>query len=98
MKPIYNKYKSKTFELVAVSWDYSHSGYIKSSAEAKADWKKAINRHQFYWTNLFDDSDKVMGGLFACVGKNILINPQCKIIAYNIKPLEIELILEKANK
>jgi hypothetical protein len=36
-----------------------------------------------------------MGGVLNCVGKNILINKDRKIIAYNLKPLEVEELIKK---
>ena len=95
MKPVYKKYHKKGFEIIAVSWDYSLSGYLKSVEEAKEDWQKALDRYQFPWINVFDEEDKVMQGQLKAVGKNLLINEHGIIIGYDLKPIEIECLLDK---
>ena len=95
LKPIYESYKDKGFEVVAVSWDYTKRGYIKTIDEAKADWIKVMKKHEFNWLNVFDHSDKIMGDQFGSVGKNLLVDEQGIIIGFDMTPLEIERILEQ---
>ena len=95
MKPVYEKYHKKGFEIIAVSWDYSLSGYLKSVEEAKEDWQKALKRYQFPWIDVFDEGDQVMQGQLQAVGKNLLINEEGIIIGYDLKPIEIECLLDK---
>ncbi len=95
VKPVYNKYHHAGFEILAVSWDYTSSGYMKTTEAAKEDWKKIINRFDFNWINVFDEKDQIMNGYYGATGKNILVDKNGVIIAYDLKPLEIEQILEK---
>ena len=94
MKPIYKKFHFKGFEILALSWDYTVRGYIKTQEAAKVDWLKVMNKHKFTWLNVFDDKDRVMGGQFGSVGKNLLIDEKGIIIGFDLHPLEIEQILE----
>ncbi|WP_421918827.1 peroxiredoxin family protein [Marinifilum sp.] len=95
IKPIYKQYHPKGFEILAVSWDYTVRGYIKNMDEAKADWKKVMNKHEFSWLNVFDAGDKIMEGQFGSVGKNLLIDEKGIIIGFDLHPIEIEALLEK---
>ena len=94
IKPTYNKYNSKGFEILAVSWDYT-GGYMKTLQESKADWIKVINKQQFNWLNVFDEGDQIMGGQFGSVGKNLLIDENGIIIGFDLYPLEIEVVLKE---
>ncbi len=95
MKPLYSKFKDKGFVVLAVSWDYSKTGVIKSLADAKKDWNKVINKRGFNWLNVFDEGDKIMEGQFGSTGKNLLIDGKGIIIGFDLHPLEIEQILLK---
>lgn len=95
IKRAYEKYQPKGFEILAVSWDYTVRGYIKSMEEAKEDWIKVMKKHEFNWMNVFDTGDQIMGGQFGSVGKNMLIDEKGIIIGFDLHPLEIEAILEK---
>ena len=94
MKPVYEQYHKKGFEIIAISWDYQQSGYMKRLDEATEDWKKALERYEFPWINVFDEGDKVMQGQFSSVGKNILVDKDGVIIGFDLKPIEIEAILK----
>jgi thiol-disulfide isomerase/thioredoxin len=95
IKPVYEKYHSKGFGIVALSWDYTLKGYMKTLDAARADWLKVMNKHKFSWLNVFDDKDKVMGGQFGSVGKNLMIDEKGIIIGFDLHPLEIEQILKE---
>ena len=94
MKPVYEQYHKKGFEIIAISWDYQQSGYMKSLDEATKDWKKALDRYEFPWINVFDEGDKVMQEQFSSVGKNTLVDEDGVIIGFDLKPIEIEAILK----
>jgi peroxiredoxin len=98
MQPIYEKYHKKGFEIVAVSWDYTLRGYMKTIEAAKTDWLKVMDKHQFKWLNVFDEKDAIMGGQFGSVGKNLLVDENGIIIGFDLHPLEIEQILESKLK
>ncbi|GEM_PF-6913713 len=93
MQPVYEQYHNKGFEIVAISWDYQLSGYMNSLDEATKDWKKALERYDFPWINVFDEGDKVMQGMYGAVGKNILVDEKGYIIGFDLKPIEIESII-----
>ncbi|WP_282016566.1 TlpA family protein disulfide reductase [Marinifilum flexuosum] len=95
IKRAYEKYQPKGFEILAVSWDYTVRGYIKTKEEAKTDWLKVMKKHEFNWVNVFDTGDQIMGGQFGSVGKNLLIDAKGTIIGFDLHPLEIEALLEK---
>jgi peroxiredoxin len=90
MKPLYSKLKDKGFVVLAVSWDYSKTGVIKSLADAKKDWTKVINKHDFNWLNVFDHGDKIMEGQFGSTGKNLLVSSNGIILGYDLSVFEVE--------
>lgn len=94
IKPIYKSYHSEGFEILALSWDYTKHGYIKTMDAAKNDWLKVMKKHEFNWLNVFDEGDEIMEGLFGSVGKNILVDENGIVIGFDLHPLEIEQILE----
>lgn len=98
MQPIYEKYHKKGFEIVAVSWDYTLRGFMKTMEAAKADWVKVMDKQQFKWPNVFDEKDAIMGEQFGSVGKNLLVDENGIIIGFDLHPLEIEQILESKLK
>lgn len=94
IKSTYQKHQNKGFEILAVSWDYTVRGYVKSMKEAKADWIKVMRNHEFNWVNVFDTGDQIMGTPFGSVGKNLLIDEKGIIIGFDLHPLEIEEVLK----
>ncbi|WP_321281009.1 TlpA disulfide reductase family protein [Marinifilum fragile] len=94
IKSTYQKHQPKGFQILAVSWDYTVRGYIKSMEEAKADWIKVMKKHEFNWMNVFDIGDQIMGTQFGSVGKNLLIDEKGIIIGFDLHPLEIEEVLK----
>lgn len=94
IKSTYQKHQPKGFQILAVSWDYTVRGYIKSIEEAKTDWIKVMKKHEFNWMNVFDIGDQIMGTQFGSVGKNLLIDEKGIIIGFDLHPLEIEEVLE----
>jgi peroxiredoxin len=95
MKSVYKQYHADGFEILALSWDYTLRGHIKTLDAAEADWLKVMNKHEFNWLNVFDKGDQIMGGQFGSVGKNLLIDDKGVIIGFDLHPLEIEQILEQ---
>ena len=93
MKPLYSKLKDKGFVVLAVSWDYSKTGVIKSLDDAKNDWNKVINKQGFNWLNVFDEGDKIMEGQFGSTGKNLLVSSNGIILGYDLSVFEVEEIL-----
>jgi alkyl hydroperoxide reductase subunit AhpC len=73
----YNKFKSKDFTVVGISLD---------DAKDKKAWINAISADGALWTQLLDANKKVKAlyGI-TTIPANILINPDGKIIARNLK-------------
>jgi thiol-disulfide isomerase/thioredoxin len=81
--PMYNKYKSKGFEVIAVSLD----------TDAKA-WKKASQADGYTWTNLSDlkGFESALGKKYniTAIPRNLLIDQKGNIIAMDLHGKELE--------
>ena len=76
----YNKYKDKGFDVLGVSCDYGRT---------KENWLKAIRDKNMAWTNVSElkGIEGIVRKLYGVVAipQNVLLDPQGKIIAKNIK-------------
>ena len=88
LKIVYNKFKSKNFEIVGISIE-----------EDKEKWLKSIRKNSLNWINLNENkklSGKVMKELNVNqIPTNFLINPNGKIILKNISPNDLYNFLTK---
>jgi len=82
---IYNTYKNKDFEILGISFD---TDINKSQA--------AIKKDKLKWTQVIDTLNKV-GETFYITGVpyNFLLDKKGKIIARNIKPRQLSLLLSE---
>ena len=82
LKIVYNKFKSKNFEIVGISIE-----------EDKEKWLKSIRKNSLNWINLNDNnklSGKVMNELnVKQIPTNFLINPNGKIILKDVSPNDL---------
>jgi thiol-disulfide isomerase/thioredoxin len=87
LENLYIKYKTKNYEVVAVSLD-----------ENKTAWKQAVEQDKLTWTNLWDGNawKSTPARLYSIhrVPQNILVNPDGIIIAKNLTAHELERKLE----
>lgn len=78
----YAKFRDKRFEIVSFSVD-----------KESADWKKAVEKDQYTWTNLVDylDPEASVAKLYGITSlpTNFLIDPTGKIIAQNLRGEEL---------
>ncbi|WP_394746761.1 thioredoxin-like domain-containing protein [Spongiimicrobium salis] len=88
---IYNTYATRGFEIFGVSLDTKRTA-----------WIKAMDKDQLNWTNTFAENgfeNKVIQRLgIQHLPSNFLVNADGKIVAINIKPLELEKILAESLK
>jgi peroxiredoxin len=88
LKIVYNKFKSKNFEIVGISIE-----------EDKEEWLKSIRKNSLNWINLNENnklSGKVMNELnVKQIPTNFLINPNGKIILKNVSPNDLYNFLNK---
>jgi thiol-disulfide isomerase/thioredoxin len=79
----YAKFRDKQFEILSFSVD----------KEAE-DWKKAVEKDQYTWTNLRDVQDPTMSVAklygITSIPTNYLLDPSGKIIALNLRGEELE--------
>lgn len=81
---IYDKYKSKDFEILGISIDKN-----------KSDWKKAIEKDKLTWPQVIDSMRTTEKTYYLnSIPFNLLLNKKGNIIAKNIKPLQLEEILK----
>ncbi len=84
----YRKFKKKNFTVLGVSLD-----------ENKADWKDAIKEDQLTWKHIIDlrgwngEAAKLYG--FDGIPYNVLVDPQGKIIATDLREEALEAFLSK---
>ncbi|MGN6421447.1 MAG: peroxiredoxin family protein [Pseudobacter sp.] len=81
--PVYNKYKAKGFEVIAVSLD------------TRPDlWKKAIEADKYTWTNISDlkgfESEISKRFHIVAIPRNFLIDQQGNIVAKDLHGKELE--------
>lgn len=88
LKSLYNEYKSKNFEILAVSIDKS-----------RMDWLTAINNEKLSWTNLWDKGgfSAELYQIFGLKGipDNFLLDKEGKIVARNLRGSELKIALDK---
>ncbi len=84
---IFNKYKDRGFDIYAVSLD-----------KDKAEWLKAIKRHQFTWTNVSDlkewESEAVKAYNVNRTPGIYLLDKEGRIMAKNLRDKELEMKIE----
>lgn len=85
---LYNQYQSKGFEIISVSLDNN-----------KNAWLQAITKDQLKWSNTSDlkgqqNEIAIKYGINA-IPANFLISPDGFIIAKNLEPAELKIILEQ---
>lgn len=87
----YNKYKAKNFEILGVSLD-----------NKKENWLKAIADDKLHWSNVSDLKGwrNEAAELYAvrAVPSNVLVDPNGKILAKNLRGEALEQMLEKILK
>lgn len=80
---MYNKYKSKGFEIYGVSFD-----------QDKAKWEKAIEKDGLTWTHVSDLKgwESAAGQTYGVksIPQTLLLDPQGRIIAKNLRGAELE--------
>jgi thioredoxin-related protein len=85
---LYNEYKSKNFEILAVSIDKS-----------RLDWLTAINNEKLSWTNVWDKGGlrSELYQIFGLKGvpDNFLLDKEGKIVARNLRSSELKTVLDK---
>ena len=88
LKKVYDLYKNKNFQIVGLSID-----------ERKTDWIKALNKENLDWINVVENEG--FGGKIIKkynlngIPGNFLINPEGKIIAKDLHPLDLDKILSE---
>jgi len=79
----YEKFRNKKFEIISFSVD-----------KEADDWKKAVEKDQYTWTNLVDfiDPNTSVAKLYGITSlpTNFLLDPTGKIIALNLRGEELE--------
>ena len=84
----YNKFKNKNFTVLGVSLD-----------ESKSDWMKAIKKDKLNWKHISDLKgwQSATVGLYGFDGipYNVLIDPQGKILATELRGSDLENFLQK---
>jgi peroxiredoxin/acyl-CoA-binding protein len=82
---VFNKYKDKGFHVIGVSLDRPGQ---------KEKWMKAIHDDALYWTQVSDlkfwDNEVAKQYGIRAIPQNLLLDPQGKIIAKNIRGEELE--------
>jgi len=88
---VYNKYKDKNFTILGVSLD-----------QDKASWLKAINDDKLTWTHVSDlkywQNEVAQLYHIESIPQNMLISPDGKIIARNLRGEELEQKLKELIK
>jgi len=88
LRSLYNEYRSKNFEILAVSID-----------ESKEDWLAAIDNDKLSWTNVLATGG-FNGELYQVFGlkgvpDNFLLDKEGKIVARNLRGSELKTVLDK---
>ena len=80
MVKVYNKFKDKNFTVLSVSLD---------RPDAKDKWLAAIHKDELTWTHVSDlkywDNEVAKQYGIRAIPQNLLIDPQGKIIAKNLR-------------
>jgi len=87
---VYQKYKSKDFEILGIALEQSH---------AEKSWLQAIRKDQLIWTNVtdfkyFNNEAAILYGVQS-IPANFLLDPSGKIIAKNLKGEELNKRLQE---
>lgn len=84
---IYNDYKSKGFEILGVSLDNN-----------PGSWMRAIEEDKLTWTNISDlkawSSDLIIDYRIKAIPSSVVLDPEGKIIAKNLRSVELENLLK----
>lgn len=84
---VYEKYKEKGFKVIGISGD-----------NLEEDWKKAVEKDKLPWLNLRDPDgrESIVQYQYGIhyLPNNFLISPEGRIIAKDVKPEELEKILQ----
>lgn len=87
LKSTYNKFKTKGFEIISISTD-------KKSDES--GWKNAIDKYNLPWKHFWDIDGKESNKLsIDSFPTNFLLDQNGKVIAKNISPSQLNMILSK---
>jgi thiol-disulfide isomerase/thioredoxin len=88
LKTLYDKYKTKGFEMIGVSWDNDKTKWVNAIAKDKLDWPQLIDRKGYYGE---------LGSQYeiGSIPYNILLNKDGKIIGANLTAEEVEKIIKK---
>lgn len=83
----YNRFKDKNFTVISVSLDANKSSWVKAIKEDKLPWLQLSD------LKALDNLPAKMYGVTA-IPSNFLVDPNGKIIAADVRGLELEYILE----
>jgi peroxiredoxin len=87
LKTIYSNYKSKGFEIVAISTD---------KPAHKEAWQRMINKYELEWPQYWDVAGKEANKLsINAFPTNVLLDKHGKIVKKNIKPAELSQFLSE---
>lgn len=85
---IYNDYKNKGFEILGVSLDNN-----------PGSWMRAIEEDKLPWTNISDlkawSSNLVIDYRIKAIPSSVVLDPEGKILAKNLRSAELEALLKK---
>ena len=87
LKEVYNTYRDKGFNIIGISVDYEND---------EIDWRKAIEKHELVWEQLWDKNGKKSGKYYInSYPTNFLLDASGKILQKNIKPDQLKKFLAK---
>ncbi|WP_197492244.1 TlpA family protein disulfide reductase [Arachidicoccus ginsenosidimutans] len=85
---VYHQFKNNNFEVLAVSVDTDKNRWLQAVQHDKTDWHNLFNGKAW-------NADVVRNYAIHSIPKNVLINPEGKIIAKNISAAGLEKVLSK---
>ena len=89
LKSMYEKYKTRNFEIVSISLD-----------DDKVSWKKAVVQDNLNWIQLIDEKsfDGELEKYYdiGAIPQSVLLDKSGRIISFNLSNQEIENILNKS--
>jgi peroxiredoxin len=88
---LYNTYKNQGFEILGVSLDNN-----------PGSWMRAIEEDKLTWTNISDlkawSSDVIIDYRIKAIPSSVVLDPEGKIIAKNLRSKELEDFLQSTFK
>jgi peroxiredoxin len=89
LRPVYDKYKNKGFEIYGISLD-----------ENPADWKKAMQSDRIKWKQVIEkggwDASTALAWKIEALPSSFLLDKQGRVLAVNPSRLQIEKYLKTA--